>query len=524
MKATGGAALIAALAAHDVRTVFGIPGTHNLPAFAAMADHGVRVVPTRHEQGAGYAADGYARITGRPSVVLTTTGPGILNAAAAAAQAYSDSVPVLFIAPGMPTTHPPAGDGHLHEVRDQYLAMASVVGHAQRVGTVEEVPVAVAQACAAVTRGRPRPAYLEIPLDLLDRAAEVTIAVAPRSLPDRAAADAVAAAGSVLAAAERPVIIVGGGASAAAQEVRAVAEALGAPVFCTANGKGIVPYGHPLLAGVGVQHPVVAETVGAADCVLALGTELATADWWHGFPRLSGRLIRVDVDPVHRNAPADIALAGDCATVLGDLLPYLNTGPAGGETAQQLRGRHRVESRAEGGPWLAAIESLAAALPQSAVIAGDSAMCCYYGALSNLPSYRPRGFLYPSGGGTLGYGLPAGIGAKLAEPDTPVVVLQGDGGSMFTIAELATAAQLRLPLPVVIVDNGGYGEIRNEMSDRGDPVHAVALDPVDFASLAQSLGCHGRHIDQPTDLGPAVTAALAADRPTVLHLTETPAR
>jgi acetolactate synthase-1/2/3 large subunit len=324
-----------------------------------------------------------------------------------------------------------------------------------------------------------------------------------------------------LATAQRPVIIVGGGASAAAQEVRAVAEALGAPVFCTANGKGVVPYGHPLLAGVGVQHPVVAEAVGAADCVLALGTELAPADWWHGFPRLTGRLIRVDVDPAHR---ADIALAGDCATVLGDLLPYLNTAAAGGQRARKLSDRHRAESRAEGEPWLAAIESLAAALPPSAIVAGDSAMCCYYGALSNLPSYRPHGFLYPSGGGTLGYGLPAGIGARLAEPDTPVVVLQGDGGSMFTIAELATAAQLRLPLPVVIVDNGGYGEIRDEMADRGDPVHAVDLDPVDFAALARSLGCHGHRVGRPADLGPAVAAALAADRPTVLHLSETPAR
>ncbi len=157
---SGGTALVAALRHHGVDTVFGIPGTHNLPIYAGLHGSGITHVLPRHEQGAGYAADGYARVTGRPGVVITTTGPAILNAAAAAAQAYSDSIPVLFIAPGLPVGHPGLGNGYLHEVRDQFQAMAAVVGHAQRATSAAEIPLAVAQCFAAMTAGRPRPAYL----------------------------------------------------------------------------------------------------------------------------------------------------------------------------------------------------------------------------------------------------------------------------------------------------------------------------------------------------------------------------
>src|SRR5690606_7931340 len=160
------------------------------------------------------------------------------------------------------------------------------------------------------------------------------------------------------------------------------------------------------------------------------------------------------------------------------------------------------------------------ALPRDAIVAGDSAMACYYGALSNLPLHRPGAFLYPTGAGTLGFGLPAGIGAKIAHPDTAVIVLQGDGGTMFTVPELAAAAELGIALPVVVVDNGGYGEIRNEMAARDEPVHAVALGRPDFPALARSMGCHGVGAADPAALTREIKAALEADRPTLIHVRE----
>lgn len=526
---TGGAALIAALAVHDVDTVFGIPGTHNLAAYAAMPEHSIRHISPRHEQGAGYAADGYARTTGRVGVVLTTTGPAILNTSAAAAQAYSDSVPVLFISPGVPSDHPARGNGLLHEVRDQRAAMEAVVGNSLRVATVAEIPLAVGQCFALMTAGRPRPVHLEIPLDLLDTAADVSIAPRIPAPSVTASQDVIAAATDALARASAPALIVGGGAMHAAEHVRQIAERLGAPVLASTNGKGIVPEDHRLAVGAGPQHPSAVKAIADADLVLAIGTELAPADWWLGLPNLAGKLVRIDIDAtaVATNATPAHALVGDATLVLDAVLenlPQADASEAAVARAEQIRTQMIVEARTDGEPWLPLMEAIAAAIPRDMIIASDNAMVSYYGALSNLPVYRPGGFLFPTGAGTLGYGLPAGIGAKIAHPDAPVVVLQGDGGVMFTIAELAMAAELGLALPVIIVDNGGYGEIHNEMADRADPVHAVALGRPDFAALARSLGCYGTTLTGASDSSPTLkdelSAALAADRPTVLHVYE----
>ncbi|WP_125609894.1 thiamine pyrophosphate-binding protein [Specibacter cremeus] len=520
---TGGEALVAALAAHGVDTVFGIPGTHNLAVYAALSKYGITHVSPRHEQGAGYAADGFARSTGRPGVVLTTTGPAILNAAAAAAQAYSDSVPVLFISPGMPLRHPGRGNGLLHEIKDQGAAMASVVAYSHRVTSVEEIPLAVAQAFAAMATGRPRPVHLEIPLDLLDESAHVVLVGPVPAGVCNAPATVLAEAADVLRAAARPLIIVGGGASRAAHQVRAVAEALGAPVLATTNGKGVFPEDHALALGAGVQHPSVLDAVADSDCVLAIGTELAPSDWWIGRPAFDGTLVRIDIDAaaINTNAVPTQGLVGDAATVLDSLLPLLGGVTVDGAArAAAWRVKIQADAQTEGAPWLDIVGAIAEALPRDAIVAGDSAMACYYGALSNLPLYRPNAFLYPTGVGTLGFGLPAGIGAKVGSPDAPVLVLQGDGGIMFTIAELATAAELGIALPIVVVDNGGYGEIRNEMADRNEPVHAVALGHPDFAALAESLGCHGVRVESTADLTGAIKSALDSDRPTLLHIRE----
>lgn len=521
---TGGEALVAALAAHGVDTIFGIPGTHNLTVYAAMERHGIRHVSPRHEQGAGYAADGYARSSGRPGVCLTTTGPAILNAAAAAAQAYSDSVPVLFVSPGMPLRHPGRGNGLLHEVKDQSAAMAAVLGRSHRVTSVEEIPLAVAQAWTDLVSGRPRPVHLEIPLDLLEEQADVTV---PGPVPAAArtpAAEAVEAGAAACAAARRPVLVVGGGAARSGDEALSLAEAVGAPVVSTANGKGVVPEDHPLFVGAGLQHQCVLELMDDSDLVIAVGTEFAPSDWWIGLPDLSGKVLRVDVDPAQivTNVIPAVSLVGDAALALRALLERLDVpAPADApERAARWRDLHRAAAREEGAPWLRIVSAIADALPRDAIVASDSAMACYYGALSNLPLHRPGAFLYPTGGGTLGFGLPAGIGAKTAHPDTAVLVLQGDGGTMFTVAELAAAAELGIALPVVVVDNGGYGEIRNEMADRDEPVHAVALGRPDFPALARSLGCRGVRVEDAAELTGEIKAALDADRPTLIHVRE----
>ncbi|WP_432585217.1 5-guanidino-2-oxopentanoate decarboxylase [Streptomyces sp. HD1123-B1] len=521
---TGGQALVAALEAHGTDTVFGIPGTHNLPVYAALADSPIRHILPRHEQGAGFAADGWARVTGRPGVCVTTTGPAVLNAATAAAQSYSDSVPVLLISPGLPLGHPGRGNGYLHEVKDQRAALDAIVAYSHRVTSVGEIPLAVAHAFAAMTGGRPRPVHLEIPLDLLDATAPVEVAVTTPVAPVAAGRAQLAAATTALAAARRPVIIAGGGSSGAAHSLRHVAERLGAPVVTTANGKGTFPDGHPLAIGAGLHHTAVRELVAGSDVVLAVGTELAPADLWFGPLDIPGTLIRIDIDAqaLTTNALPDIGLVADAAEALKALGTRLEaartTGPADPGRAAAARRDFTAAARAEGADYLGLTAALGQALGRDGILAGDSTMACYYGALSNLPAHHPRSFLYPTGLGTLGYGLPAAIGAKVARPDAPVVALHGDGGLMFTVQELATAAQLRLPLPVVVWDNGGYGEIRNEMADRGDPVHAVDLPAPDFPALARSMGCHGVRVEDAAQLATALETGLGSDRPTLIHL------
>ncbi|WP_408896052.1 5-guanidino-2-oxopentanoate decarboxylase [Nocardioides sp. R1-1] len=522
---TGGEALVAALAAHGVDVAFGIPGTHNLEIYRHLGAHGVRHVSTRHEQGAGYAADGYARTTGRVGVAIVTSGPALLNAATAVGQAYSDSVPILVVSPGLPLRHPAAGNGLLHETRDQQAVMAAVAAASLRPTSVAEIPTAVAQAFSIMTSGRPRPVHLEVPLDVLAESGEAPdvepVAAGPLAPP----AAAVAAAAALLSDASAPVLLVGGGARTAAAQVRALAERLGALVVTTTNGKGTLPEDHPLALGAGIHLPAVRSLVEEADVVVAVGTELAPADLWYGALPVTGKLVRVDVDPVGMltNATPTVAVLGDAALALDALLSGLGAGSPAALDASGWRERKAKDAQAEGAEWLDVVAALAAAVPRDVVMATDNAMACYLGTLAGLATHTPASYLFPTGFGTLGFGLPAGIGAKVGNPDRPVVAMLGDGGVMFTVAELATAAELGIALPVVVVDNSGYGEIRNEMAERGDPVHAVTFPAPDFAALGRAVGCLGVTVDlgadgTPADLTAAVRDALAAERPTVIHV------
>jgi acetolactate synthase-1/2/3 large subunit len=520
----GGGLVVAALLAHGVDTVFGIPGTHNLEIYRALGGSGIRHVTPRHEQGAGYAADGYARIGGRPGVAIVTTGPAVLNIAAAIGQAYSDSVPLLVISPGMPLRHRP-GTGTLHETRDQSAAIAAVAGRSVRVTSAAEIPYAIVDAFAAFSAGRPRPIHLEIPYDVLAEEAEggvpAPVVVRPR-VPDP---DLVAAAAAMLAAADRPLIVAGGGAKRA--NLVALAEHLSAPVLATINGKGTVPDRHPLAITAALHLPAVADLVADADVVLAIGTELAPTDFWNGPPPWPSRLIRVDVDPgqAHMNARAALPIVADAAAFTDALLGRLSPAGKPVEPARRAdpadpritaaRAAVRAEADAESARWRPWLDVVTAD-----IVAADNAMACYYGALNTIGTDRPGGFAFPTGYGTLGYALPAGIGAAIADPAARTVAICGDGGFMFSASEFATAAAERVPLPVIVFDNGGYGEIRAEMRTAGIAPLGVDLPVPDLVALARALGGHGVAPATPADLAADLTAAYARPGPTLILIKE----
>jgi thiamine pyrophosphate-dependent acetolactate synthase large subunit-like protein len=372
---------------------------------------------------------------------------------------------------------------------------------------------------------------IEIPLDLITEEGAVEPAPAappPVLAPAPAAVDAAAA---FLARAQRPAILAGGGASTAPAELRLVAERLGAPVVCSINGKGTMPEDHPLSVGAGYAARAVRELMDDSDAVLVVGSELGPSDLWWGPLDLAGKAVRIDVDPAQAvtNAVPVVSVIADAALALGALLDELGAGagfdPAdrdapGVARAAESRDAFRTQVREEASRWTDLLESMTAALGRDGVVVADNAMVGYFGALGNVPAYRPRSFLFPTGYGTLGYAVPAGIGAKIGRPDARVLALSGDGGLMFTVGELAAGAQERVALPVVVVDNGGYGEIRREMAERGDPPLGVDFDSPDFAALGRSLGCHGVRAQSRPELDDALERAFAADRPTVIHVPE----
>lgn len=531
MITTGGGHLARALAAEGITRVFGIPGTHNLEIFAQLSEHGIEIVSPRHEQGAGYMADGAARTSGDVQVVVTTTGPAALNALTALLQSYTDSVPVLLISPGMPLDHPGRGNGLLHEVRNQGLAIEAVLGESHRVSSVGEVPLAVGQALSAMCSGRPRPAYIEIPLDLIEATGpgvDHPAVARPHPQVDLAAIETAAEA---LTDSQRPLLIVGAGARRAGEAIAGLAGALGAGIILSSNAKGIVSDSDPSVLGAIGFLPELPTVLEQADAVVAIGTELAPSDFWPEPLPLPEDVVRIDIDEqqILTNALVTAPILADAADASALLAEAVRTRRSAGAVEATRRWRSELaetvaEAAArEGEPWAELCEGLNAftALAESPVIvAADSTMACYYGVQTGWRARHGDRFLYPAGAGTLGYGLPAGIGAKLAEPGARVVAVEGDGGSMFTIAELAAAVQDEVTLALVIVDNGGYGEIRNEMVDRGDTPSGVVLRGPDFPALAEAMGARGVHVDGAGELTAALASAMEYPGPTLIHMTE----
>lgn len=520
---TTGTAMVEALVANGVDLVFGIPGTHNLELYRGINRSPIRHVVTRHEQGATYAADGYARATGRVGVVITTSGPGLTNALTGMANAYADSVPLLVVSPGVPTGLERQDHGILHEAKDQRAAADNLVARSVRPGTPRQAVDAVHEAFSRWRTERPRPVHLEVPLDVLEQPWTGDVAAWPAPHPAGLAPEQVESIADLLCAA-RPVFIAGGGAVDAADDVTALAEAVDAPVLTTTLGKGVIDESHPLSAGPFYGARGSEQLVGAAGVVLALGTELGRFDESYG--GFDGTLVRIDIDPaqLHKNRRADVAAHSDVRTAVSALRRAVSArSPHHAEgTGASLAAGVREAWRAAAGPrrrkYEAIQTALARALPADVVVTGDSSQVSYLGTDPYWRFDRPRRYLVTTGYSTLGYAVPAAIGAKLAFPDRAVIALLGDGALMFSVQELMTAAELGLSLPIVVVDNDGFGEIRDNMLDRDIKPLAVTLRQPDFVGLATAMGCHGVLVHSEAEAADAAAAGLTAGRPSLVVL------
>jgi acetolactate synthase-1/2/3 large subunit len=361
--------------------------------------------------------------------------------------------------------------------------------------------------------------HIEIPVDVLEQQWLGQPSVTAKVAPPQADPEAITRAAAVLAAAVQPMIIAGGGAVDAQSELTALTEALGAPVATTVNGKGVVDEGHPLSVGASIRLRAVQKAAADSDALLVVGTELGDSDLWEG--QIRGRtVIRCDIDPaqLNKNCAADHALHGDAAATIAALNAALPARPpATLERAAALRGACREEAAKDAGPYAEINAAVRAALPVDGVLTGDSSQVTYFGSVHFFDMPAPRRFCYSPGFATLGYGLPAGLGAAIGRPGTPVAVLLGDGALMFSVQELITLTELRLPVPVIVVDNGGYQEIRDRESARGIAPIGVELRTPDFAALAVAMGARGVRTTAAGDLTDLVGDALGADGPTLIH-------
>ena len=518
--------LVAQLAAYGVDTVFGIPGVHTVELYRALNGRSLRHVAARHEQSLGFMADGYARVSGKPGVCFVITGPGLSNILTAMGQAYADSIPMLVISGVNPLGRMGSGNGYLHELPNQQALAREVSAFSHTITHPAEVAQVLARAFAVFSGARPRPVHIEIPLNLMQAAMPAQRLLAPvRLRPGAADAASLAAAAQALQQAQRPLLIAGGGSLAAADAVQALTEALDAPLVMTINARGLLSDRHPLALSASPSFPAIRALVADSDVVLAIGTELGPTDFdcYDREPfAVAGQLIRIELDAQQmvRNCAPDIALLGDAKASTEALLALCGPSQQGTGTKRaalaRTQGMEELSDsmRAD----LALLHHLRDALP-AAIWVGDSTRLVYAGNMG-FAARRPRSWFNASVGfGALGYGLPAAIGAALAEPTRPVICLAGDGGFQFTLGEMGTAMEVNAHLVVLLLNNSGYGEIKSAMLAAAVEPVGVDLHTPDFVALALSYGWKAQRFAYGVEAATLAQAVCAARGPTLIELT-----
>lgn len=514
-RMTGGQAVVAALKAEGVEHVFGIAGTHNTPLFdGAYGEPAIQVVTVRHEQGAAMMAAGYARASGKIAACFVVPGPGLTNALSGMGMAYSESTPLLMFAGQNTLAQLGREADHFHELPNSLAVAGSVCGYAERVSAPGAIPRAVREAMRAMRCRRPRPAYIEVPLDVQSGEAEVE--VLPREAFTRPAGDAagIARAAAALRSARRPLIFAGGGVASAeaSQALARLAELLGAPVVTSMFARGVISDRHPLALGDGWgRFNLYDELLTQADMVLVVGSRIDIVSDANLGARFPKRILQVDLDPlvVGLRQPVEVGIVGDAAAVLTSLGEALAADKAREcwFDVAGFRQRRRAWMTERAGPVLQVIEDLRAVLPEDTIFVDDLTLVGYWMPLL-LETYQPRTLIHPGTFGTLGYALPAAIGAKLACPRQPVVAISGDGGFLFTLQELATAVAQKLDLIALVFNDNAYGAIRTYQDRvfRGRRIGSDLVNP-DFVKLGEAFGVHGARVE-PEALGAAVRRAL----------------
>jgi 5-guanidino-2-oxopentanoate decarboxylase len=519
-----GAQISHMLKARGVDVIFGIPGVHNVEMYRGIEEAGLTHVLARHEQGAGFMADGYARATGKLGVAYVITGPGLCNAMTALGQAYSDSVPVLAISSCLDETA--AKHGQLHQMLDQAAAARTVCDWSEEARSADAAFALVDRAFTEFSSARARPKHVQVPIALggsfCDPAAKALPVAAKPQAPHAQMYEAVA----LMLAAQKPIFVFGGGAVAGADVVGDLMRMTGAASFTTYAGRGVVPLDTPLNFGATLARDDSADIFAQADLVIAVGTELAEVDLWRADLGHSCAMIRVDLDPsvLAQGKAGDLLIHGDADAFLramaiaiparvDDRAPCWDV-----DMVDQKRALWRAQTDAERPGIVPICDALRAALPQDTMIYSDMTQFAYV-AKEVWDMAHPAHWHHPFGFGTLGYALPAAIGGKIGVADQPTIAIAGDYGFQYTLQELGVAVELDLSLPILLWDNGKLKEIEDSMVRSQIAPNAVVAQNPDFCKLAEAYGAASARPKSLEALSEVVKKALTHAGPTLIHVT-----
>ncbi|WP_323794778.1 thiamine pyrophosphate-dependent enzyme [Nisaea sp.] len=519
---TGGTALVRALTENGIDTVFGLPGIQLDGLFNALYDarNSLRVINARHEQGTAYMAFGYAQSTGKVGAYAVVPGPGLLNTFAALSTAYGCNARVLALTGQIPSNTIGLGLGMLHEIPDQLGQMERLTKWSHRINHPSEVPAVMDQAFRELWSGRPRPVGIEMPLDQLHLKAPVgpiTPTVPPE--PPEPDPDLIADAAKMLGEASNPMIFVGGGAYEATEEIRALAEMLQAPVVSYMNGKGVLDDRHPL----SLHHPAGNRLWGDADVVISIGCRLQHERMtWGMDEKLS--IIHVDIDPTEltRVGKPDIGIVADAAgaaRALLDKIPAHNRArPSRTEELEALKAEFQAQFEAKIGPQMEWVAAIRGALPEDGFLIDEFTQVAYASRVG-FPTYGPRTLISPGYQGTLGYGYATALGVQVAHPDKQVLSINGDGGFMYTMPELATAVHHGINVVAVVFADGAYGNVMRMQKELYDNrVIGSEFTNPDFVKLAESCGALGLRATTPAELKKKIEEGFASGRPTLIEV------
>ncbi len=524
-RITGADAIVESLIANEVDTVFGLPGGQLDHLFDSVYRAGdqLKLIHSRHEQGAAYMAFGYAQSTDKPGVYTVVPGPGLLNSAAALCTAWACNSQVLAISGQVHLAGIDSGYGHLHEIPDQLGMIRHITKWAERINHPADTPRIMQQAFTELQSGRPRPVEIEMPMDVMGAKALVTKATkAKRNDPPPIDPGQIKAAAKVLLAAKRPMIVIGSGALDAGAELLAVAERLQAPVMSKRKGKGVISDEHYLSQNLAAGHTLW----GECDAVLAVGTRLKMPlTMWGKDDDL--KLVRVDIDPVElgRIITPEVGIVGDARAALVALLEELEkNGPRAvsrKEELSTLKARVMQSLRERVAPQMAYLDVIRAALPRDGYFIDEVTQVGFV-SWSGFPVYEPRHFVSACQQGTLGYGFATALGVAAAHPDKAVVQVSGDGGFMFTMQELSTAVHYQLNLVTIIFNDNTFTNVQRQQDEWFDGRRICSdLTNPDFVKMAESFGAAACRVDSPAELAKVLPGAFKQQGPSIIEVSVT---